>query len=332
MSFKEVIGQDQAVNYLVKCALAGRLYQSYLFIGPQGVGKFLVAKNFAKLLNCLQKDSGPCDKCSSCIKIENNNHPDIHFIGKDPSGSIGIETVRELERLINLKPFEAKKKVFIIDNAQSLTAKAANALLKTIEEPPKDSVIILITAQIKLLFSTIVSRCQKVRFSIMGIEKLTQILQQKYRLFPAEAHFLAHISGGRLQEALRFKEENLTEQKNRIIDLILKKREPILESFLENTLDKNKTRDLLMILLGLFRDILLVKIGSPCDLLINIDRKDEISSSRDRFTIQYLEEIISDIVSLNIYLEQNINLKIALNWLSARLSMKEQAYERSSLS
>lgn len=331
MSFKEVIGQDQAVNYLVKCALAGRLYQSYLFIGPQGVGKFLAAKNFAKLLNCLQKDLEPCDKCSSCIKIENNNHPDCHFIGKAPSGSIGIETVRELERLINLKPFEARHKVFIIDNAQRLTAEAAGALLKTIEEPPKDSVIILITAQIKLLFSTIVSRCQKVRFSIMGIEKLAQILQQKYRLFPAEAHFLAHISGGRLQEALRFKEGNLTEQKNRIIDLILKKREPILESF-SDTLDKDKTRDLLMILLGLFRDILLVKIGSPCDLLINIDRKDEISSSRDRFTIQYLEEIISDIVSLNIYLEQNINLKIALNWLSARLSTKEQAYERSSLS
>ena len=140
MSLENVIGQDRVLDFIKSSIENSRLANSYLFIGPEGVGKTLVAKEFAKTLNCEKNRLNPCDICSSCLKIEKQIHPDIHWIEKDDSGFIKIDQIRNLEKDISLKPFEARKKFFIIKEANCMTAEASNALLKTLEQPPADSV------------------------------------------------------------------------------------------------------------------------------------------------------------------------------------------------
>ena len=141
-------------------------FPSYLYVGPDGAGKRERAKNFAKGVNCLDaRDGKPCEACTSCKKIDREIHPDVFFIQPEgASSTIGIDQVREVINKANLKPYEARSKVFIINNAHSMNEVSANAFLKTLEEPPENTVFILISRSKDLLLPTIVSRCHIVRF------------------------------------------------------------------------------------------------------------------------------------------------------------------------
>ncbi|MFH1202356.1 MAG: AAA family ATPase [Candidatus Omnitrophota bacterium] len=332
MSFQDIVGQDKIINYLLGAYKNDRIYQSYLFYGPQAIGKLELARNFAKLLNCQDNQYDACDHCSSCIKINNNNHPDIHFIGPDLTGFISIEAVRNLGRAINLRPFEARKNVFIISDAHCLTDEAQNGLLKAIEEPTKDAIIILITSRIDLLFATIISRCQRLRFSALGPEKLKEVIKRKHLTEERYAHFLAYFSEGSLKEANKYMDTKFLYYRDKIIGFVLRPRSLNLEGLLDDFRDKEKARDLLKLLVSIFRDLLLLKIGLSLDHLINIDKIQVLSSLKDKYSKESLEQIISDTFSLNNYIEQNINFKMALNWLSLRMSPEEDIYERAGIS
>ena len=316
MSFQDIKGQDKALNILEGYIEQSRLGGSYLFVGAEGVGKKLVAKTLAKALNCQTKTLDSCDECASCIKIEKNQHPDIHIIETGDS-EIKIEYIRQLQREINLKPYEAKIKVFIIDNAHNLTAEAANALLKILEEPPGNSLIILLTDKPALLFKTIISRCNLLKFLPLTRERLKEMLKKDYHLDNNIAHFLAYFSEGRLGRALRLKDAEILKEKNRIIDKFALSPNLNLESLAIK--NKEDVRGYLNILASWFRDIYLVKIGmSHCEI-INFDRKDELLKSMSHFSFLDLNEILYSISDSLLYLEQNINIKLLLYNLGAQV-------------
>ncbi|MBM3255056.1 MAG: DNA polymerase III subunit delta' [Candidatus Omnitrophica bacterium] len=309
MSFKDIKGQARAIemleNSLRHLAIAG----AYLFIGEEGIGKYLTAVNFAKAINCLSKDYRSCDSCLSCLKIEKKQHPDVHFIEPQESESIKIELMRDLKKEISFKPYEARKKVFIINNAHNLTDEAANALLKVLEEPPRDSLIILVTAKPKLLFKTIVSRCQTIKFSPLVRHELEETLNKDYHLDSLGAHFLAYYSEGRLGCALKMKEGNILKNKNTIID-----------GFEKVALDKKEDiRVCLNILASWFRDIYLVKAGLTPSQIINLDRKDELLKLTDHYSWQDLDAIFDTISDSLSYLEHNINTKLLLSNLKVQI-------------
>jgi DNA polymerase III subunit delta' len=214
MSFDNIKGQDRAIGFL-RCAIQNnRVGHAYVFFGPEGVGKRLTAVNFAKALNCAApKDGGPCDpstgsgshpkpvagcdECISCRKIDAMNHPDFIVLSPEKdSALIKIDAVRELARDISLKPYEARKKVYIIDDAALMKHEAQNALLKTLEEPVTDSVLILVTGDISRLFSTIRSRAQEVRFFPLAADEVKEVLIGVHGIEKTRAHILAHISSG----------------------------------------------------------------------------------------------------------------------------------------
>ena len=142
-----------------------RLAHAYLFVGPACVGKRETAEAIAKLVNCAASNNETfCDSCPSCIKINNLQHPDVYLIDAEASGSIKIDEIRSIIKRVSLKPFEGKRKVFIIVNAENLTSQAANALLKTLEEPPNNSLIILTTCFPQRNLDTIKSRCHIINF------------------------------------------------------------------------------------------------------------------------------------------------------------------------
>ncbi|MFH1198999.1 MAG: AAA family ATPase [Candidatus Omnitrophota bacterium] len=163
MSFSDIKGQDSSLEILQGHMKNARLARGYLFLGPEGVGKVLTAKTLAKALNCKENNLDSCDKCPSCLKIESNQHPDVHIVDSEDA-EIKIEDIRNLQSQISLRPYEGRFKVFIIKNAHSLNQASGNAFLKTLEESPGESVIILLSDKPNLLLKTIISRCQAIKF------------------------------------------------------------------------------------------------------------------------------------------------------------------------
>lgn len=317
MSFRDIKGQDKVIQLLQEALRQNRLASSYLFLGPEAVGKKITAITFAKALNCLENNLNPCDHCVSCLKIEKNQHPDLHIItglkenNSLESEAVKIEDIRQLQKDINLKPYEGKKKIFILDNAHNLTTEASGALLKILEEPPDESLIILISSKPALLFKTIISRCQILRFSWLSRIELEKILKKDYRISDLEAHFLAYFCEGRLGYALRLKDTDILRQKNMLIDkFTLPKRYSLEDLF---TKDRQNMRCHLNILAAWFRDIYLIKIGTPHTNLINLDRRNQLLRSMNRYSFNDLNAVLNFISDALLYLEENINMKLVFS-------------------
>jgi DNA polymerase-3 subunit delta' len=316
MSFSSIKGQEKAIGMLKGYIQQARFEGGYLFSGPQGVGKKAVAKILAKIVKCSEGIPDSCDKCASCLKIENNQHPDIHVMEHEDS-EIKIEFIRQLQREISLRPFEAKRKVFIIDNAHNLTAEASNALLKILEEPIGNSLIILISDKPQLLFKTIISRCKSLKFPPLSRGELEAVLKNDYGLDNNTAHFLAYFSEGRLGRALKLKDSDIIREKNIIIDNMALSSKPNFNSL--NAPDKDQIRSYLNILATWFRDIYLIKIGMPHSEIINSDRKEDLLKIMAKFSFSDLNDILCSISDSIIYLTQNINNKLVLYNLGAQI-------------
>jgi DNA polymerase-3 subunit delta' len=319
LSFKNIKGQDRAVRLLKNAAAGGKAAHAYIFLGPSGVGKRLAALNFARALNCGSLSAGDsCDVCASCRKITTLNHPDVSVCRPDNSdGSIGIDAIRRLIKSVAFKPYEGKVKVGVIDGADRLTAEASNALLKTLEEPPADSVLILITEDISTLYKTIVSRSQIVRFFFLKADTIQSVLVKEHRMDEAKARILSHLASGSLAAALKFQDDDFCGKRSDLINNLIRK------TFFESDYDK-VTRSDLKLYLGLmltwFRDILLKKIGMEDSFFVNIDRKDAVAAEAAKFDTGYLMNVIDEIVLTNSYLGQNVNPKIAMGLLGLNIS------------
>jgi DNA polymerase-3 subunit delta' len=322
--FKNIRGHAAQIQILKQDIRQGRLAQSWLFSGPEGIGKKLTAVALAKALNCQAQADDACGECPSCLKIEKLQHPDFFLldasgIGEaEPSDSeaIKIESVRDLGKNISLRPYEAKYKVFIIDEAHNLTAEAANALLKTLEEPPKNSLLVLVSSKPALLFKTILSRCNVLKFYALPRKELEDVLRNEYSLHVNLAHFLAYFCEGRIGAALRERERDILREKNAVIDAFF------LAKNFKQPLTAEKRQDLrrqMHILAGWLRDIYLAKTGVDPAGMINFDRRQDLAKLSQRLTFAELEDGFGLIVNALSYLEANINTKLLVSHLRAGL-------------
>jgi DNA polymerase-3 subunit gamma/tau len=176
--FADVVGQEHIVQTLTNAVSSGIISHAYLFSGPRGSGKTTVARLLAKSLNCQNRKEGefePCNKCSSCLEIMENRSLDLLEI--DAASHRGIDEMRELRDGIKFAPAKSKYKIFIIDESHQLTKEAANALLKTLEEPPSHAIFILATTEIHKMIPTIISRCQRFDFRRLTLPEIVKKLE-----------------------------------------------------------------------------------------------------------------------------------------------------------
>ncbi len=217
--FENVVGNTKVKKILENAINNKTILHSYLFIGEEGIGKKLLAKEFAKTILCTSEDNKPCDICKSCVEFNSNNNVNFSIINEDGSG-IKIEDIRNMQNKIAEKPINSEYKVYIIDDAELMRDDAQNCLLKTLEEPPEYVVIILITANENKILNTIKSRCIKLYFNKLENNDMRKILTSKFNMTDIKESFL-DASNGSIKKALLIKEKSTEyEQINKLFDII----------------------------------------------------------------------------------------------------------------
>lgn len=317
MTRNKIIGHDFQQGVLKRAASEGLVSHSYLFSGPDGIGKKLVATEFAKIINCKTGDllnSDSCD-CSSCTKIDRAIHPDVIYVQFEGVKSIKVEQIREgVEERLFLKSFEGKYKVVIVDEAERMSNGAQNAFLKTLEEPPPNSVIILITSNPDSLLPTIRSRCQLIKFNPLPEKLILDQLKKRDELSSEEARICSKLSRGSLGKALSMDLEIIEWRKELIQSLIHLKPDSAmrvislaeympLSSTPEDMEKLTQTFEFISLWL---RDLLLIKAGGDEDLITNVDlieQSRQIAQTWDIHNItdkmEALEATWNDINNLN---------------------------------
>lgn len=204
--FENIVGNDKQKNTLINSVKSSRSSHSYLFIGNSGIGKKLIAKEFAKMLLCLEGNS--CGGCKACIEFDSNNNPDFMLLEAE-NGSIKIEQIRLLQRKVAEKPIISKSKVYIINDADLMTIEAQNCLLKTLEEPPQYVTIILVGTNENNFLSTIKSRCTIIPFSKIPNEDIKKYLEKNYNVTNISSNML-DIFDGSIGKAIQLKDKGET--------------------------------------------------------------------------------------------------------------------------
>ena len=218
MEFESIIGNKETRNYLLNSVLKNTVSQSYLFNGSEGIGKNLIAKEFAKRLLCVGEKNDEC-KCKSCQSFDGSNHPDFVVINEDET-TIKIEQIRELTSKVIEQPIISGKKVYIINHADKMTVEAQNCLLKTLEEPPRFAVIILITSNLNLILPTIKSRCMKINFLNISNEELKKYAIEKIGYSQVTDNLLKSFNGSIGKAVLQKENQEKFQQVENIISYL----------------------------------------------------------------------------------------------------------------
>ncbi|MCL2761298.1 MAG: DNA polymerase III subunit delta' [Desulfuromonadales bacterium] len=317
MPFSDIISHRKNISILTRIAESNRLAHAYLFWGPEGTGK---KKTAIALIESVFCESGGCGVCPSCRKIKDNNHPDIHIVA--PEGQfIKIDQIRALQKALAYRPYEAKRKACIIDDADKLNLAAGNALLKTLEEPPGDALIILVATNIENILPTIRSRCQTMLFGPVPAEDIEHFLITE-GISEETAHISAMQAGGSIGKALEIAgEETLNIKKlliNSVFDLSTEDLTKIFS--LSEEFDKDRGKAILAIdlLITLWRDMIITGNGS--EAVINQDMVKELSYEFTKRGNVKISEQIDILEETRNKIIRNANVRLAIDRLFMKLA------------
>ena len=336
----QVVGHEEAVALLSRSLEKDMLSHAYLFAGPQQVGKTTLAVNLAQAVNCLGAPSErPCGECTQCRRIAAGQHPDVQVIdleanqdGSATRREISIDQVREVQHAATLKPYEGKYRVFIFQEAASLSQEASNALLKLLEEPPESVLLILLTSDVESIFPTIISRCQWIGLNYLALSDIARELQKTLDVPPQEAMNLARLSKGRIGWALeaarepQIMEDYATE---------LERMASLLDDTLEERFayagemaalyarNREKALEQLKMAVGWWRDLLVLKKGER-EFVSNTPALEALQRHAGWIPTPQVVEAIKRTRDTIGYMEANVNPRLALEVLMLSLPRRKE--------
>jgi len=340
-----LVGHEWAVRALAHSIATDRVAHAYLFTGSHAIGKTTLARKLAQTLQCT-REARPCGQCPACQKIARDRHPDAQIIEGVPVGYkfdeksppapprtndwerriLKIDQVRALQHDVSRAPFEGRWKIVILRRFEEANEEAANAFLKTLEEPPRHTRLILTARDASLLLPTITSRCQVFALRPLAPAQVETALIEKWHADPEQARLLARLSAGRLGWAVRANENRaLLDARIQYLDelngaLSEGRAERLLRA--EGLAKKsNDLPELLETWLGWWRDVLLVQNGDG-SRITNVDREDALRDQANRFTLEQAQSTLQAVRATARYLTQNVNARLALEVLLLNLPGK----------
>lgn len=317
MPFADILGHDRNIEVLRRSLRNGKTAHSYLFEGVSGCGRKRSALALIQALFCTALPDDACGACPSCRKIAGGNHPDIHMIVPLPDKrDISVDQLRELQHDLALRPYEAPRKACIIDPAERMSVGAANSLLKTLEEPPGNALIILLTENAGMLLSTVRSRCQLIRFAPLSPEHL-QTLLERGGMAPDAAALIAPMSGGSLQKAMELDNEALVARRETVLSKVsqinISNIATVFNAAEELSGNRDATLELLDMLLSFYRDA--VHLGAGSGEIVNLSVRPALESIATRRSFPRNLELLEQIYETRRAVQRNANPKLALDHL-----------------
>ena len=345
MSFGQIAGHRHISTLLSRAILRDSLPPSLLFSGPSGVGKYATALALAQALNCLADDAsaseaadggahsdlGGC-QCDACTRIARGVHPDVMTLAPGETGAIKIEAVREAVERVGYRPFEGRKRVILIDEADALVTAAQSAFLKTLEEPPETSLFVLVTARPDALLATVRSRCPQLRFGRLTAEEICGVLTRGHGYSEADARAVAAAAGGSLGKALEEASEPYREARDaaqRLLAVAATNANP--RGMLDGAGEFAKVpkgrsgaaREALALRLrvmaSLLRDLQVLASGAGERLVVNQDIVGKLQRLTDAFDRQRLAGGFAAMTRAIAAVERNASPKVVADWLVFQL-------------
>jgi DNA polymerase III subunit delta' len=318
----DLLGHQWAVNLLREHIVKDRVRHAYLFTGPRGVGRRTLALRYSQALICPQPTSPgvACQSCSTCQRIAKSAHPDLVVVQAEAEGgNMKVDQIRELQRTLSLSPYEASYKIALLLRFEEANPNAANALLKSLEEPPRRVLLFLTAESGDNLLPTIVSRCEVIRLAPLSLDVICEGLQERLGLPFEQARLLAHLSNGRYGYAVRLYQEPEQLEKRQVLldDLYNLHQSNRINRFSYAealSKDKENIRQALLVWLSLYRDVMLRTAGAST-ALTNLDRIEQIENMASKMKLEKVHGFIIALERTLGLLDRNVNPRLAVEVL-----------------
>lgn len=323
MDINNFYGQKNIIRALWKSIENNNLSHSYIFEGPEGIGKRTLAKLFSQAVIC-QGHKKPCGECKNCILFENGNHPDVKIISTE--SNILIENTRDVIRDVGIKPYYNNKKIYIIESSHKMTVQAQNSLLKTLEEPPEYVLIILTTNSLANLLPTIVSRCVIKKFARNSKQEITDYIKDNYPNLMKDSELLVTLSDGLIGNVRKTADSDFNTYRktaHECIEMVLSKRDSqMLEAAKKISEYKDSIDLLLYSMLLLLRDLLLIKQGIGKSHIINCDYIDSLTRLSDKVSQEDILNMIKYTKNAENNILMNANFTLTIDSLCLGINTK----------
>lgn len=326
-SFKDVVGHKDIIKYIGNSIREDQVSHAYIMNGARGSGKKLLANLFATTLLCEKGGPDPCNECHSCRQAESGNHPDIIRVTHEKPNSISVDDIREqVNNTIMIKPYQGPYKIYIIDHADIMTPQAQNALLKTIEEPPKYAVIMLLTENAETLLPTITSRCVMLKLRYIKDTLIKKYLMETMEIPDYKAEICTAFAQGNMGRAIMLaNSEHFNEIRDEAIQLLKYIHEmelsEIVQAVSRITKYKLEITDYLDIIMIWYRDILLYKATKDIDKVVFKDQINYIKEQAKKSSYEGIQLILESLEKAKARLKANVNFDLVMELLF--LTIKE---------
>jgi DNA polymerase III subunit delta' len=341
VSFRSIVGHRRLISLLSRAVAVDTLPPSLLLAGPAGIGKRRTAIAIAKAINCLRPVVQPrsldgeeplverdaCGECASCRRIDRGVHPDVLIIEPGETGSIKIEQVRSAIDRAGYRPFEARRRVVIVDEADAMQAPAQSALLKTLEEPPSASIFLLVSSLPDSLLPTVRSRCPRLRFGALSAQEVALVLMRDHGYAEPEARAAAAEADGTIGGALAAGSSDVEEARaaaQRILEQTARTGDPVRRLDAVRDLmgakgtpaaERNRLSVCLRALASLLRDIGMLSEGADAKALANPDVRPKLDALARAFDGRRSAAAYSAVDQALSALERNASPKVVADWL-----------------
>ncbi|HET7218446.1 MAG TPA: DNA polymerase III subunit delta' [Vicinamibacterales bacterium] len=327
MPFRDIAGHRHLFELVAGAATRGTLPPSLIFAGPDGVGKRMAALALAQFVNCLQPTAeDACGTCASCTRIARLMHSDVLLIEPGDTGAIKVDQVRDAIERTGYRPFEGRRRVVVIDDADAMLGEAQNALLKTLEEPPASSMFVLVTSRPDMLLPTVRSRCQQLRFGRLAAEEIADVLAAAHGYSPAEARAAASVADGSVGQALEGGADEFVEAREAAADMLQRvagsadpRRRLDGAKALAGAGDRDELRRRLRALASMLRDLSVLGVAADEHYLANADVAADLRRLSASFDPERITTAFAAVDRALEAVDRNASPKIVADWLAFQL-------------